>query len=106
MSTTMEKSIEEPQIEHIPHWRLIIDHARITPAVVSHIYEGAGTDDQPYIVTWIPNDPGNPMDFATSRKWLVSTVAAVSMLATAFNSSAFSGTQKLLGVRISFVRIC
>jgi len=87
----MQKDFEVEAPQRIPHWRLVIDHARITPAVTTHKYEGAGTDEDPYIVTWIPDDPGNPMTFPTAKKWFVSGIAAVSMLATAFNSSAFSG---------------
>lgn len=95
MLIIMEKSSEEPLPQYIPHWRLVLDHARITPAITSHKYEGAGTHEEPYIVTWIPNDPGNPMEFAPSKKWFISGIAAMSMLATAFNSSAFSGKHRV-----------
>ena len=88
----MERDFEVEAPKTIPHWRLIIDQSRITQDVVTHKYQGRGTEDDPFIVTWIPSDPGNPMQFATSKKWFVSGIAAVSMLATAFNSSAFSGT--------------
>ena len=87
----MEKDFEVEAPKTIPHWRLIIDQSRITQDVVAHQYEGTGTENDPFIVTWIPNDPGNPMQFTTAKKWFVSAIAAVSMLATAFNSSAFSG---------------
>ena len=88
----MEKEIDvEAGRQRIPHWRLMIDHSRITPAVKTHKYEGAGTDNDPFIVTWIPDDPGNPMEFPTTKKWIASSIAAVSMLAVAFTSSAFSG---------------
>jgi hypothetical protein len=89
MEKDTDFEIEAPKT--IPHWRLIIDQSRITQDVIRHRYEGSGTVDDPFIVTWIPNDPGNPMAFSTSKKWFVSGIAAVSMLATAFNSSAFSG---------------
>jgi hypothetical protein len=88
----MEKDFEVEAPKSIPHWRLIIDRARVTQDVLTHRYEGAGTEENPFIVTWIPKDAGNPMEFSTSKKWFVSGIAAVSMLATAFNSSAFSGT--------------
>jgi hypothetical protein len=77
--------------ESIPDWRLLIDHSRITQAVASHQYNGKGTEDDPFIVCWIPSDPGNPMEFSTTKKWFLSGIAAACMLATAFNSSAFSG---------------
>lgn len=87
----MEKGFEVEAPKSIPHWRLIIDRARITQDVLIHRYEGKGTEDDPFIVTWIPQDPGNPMQFSAFKKWFVSGIAAVSMLSTAFNSSAFSG---------------
>jgi len=98
-SQNMEKDIEEvPSKTRIPHWRLIIDRTRITDAVTNHRYEGSGTEDDPFIVTWIQNDPGNPMEFTTFKKWAVSGIAAVSMLAVAFNSSAFSGKDHILHI--------
>ena len=91
MSTDAEKALAGKLPDHVPHWRLVIDQARITSAVAAHKYDGDGTEESPYIVTWIIDDPGNPLEFHQSRKWLISSIAAVSMLATAFNSSAFSG---------------
>jgi hypothetical protein len=87
----MEKHLEVEAPKSIPHWRLIFHRARITQDVLTYQYEGKGTIDAPFIVTWIPNDPGNPMGFSVPKKWFVSGIAAISMLATAFNSSAFSG---------------
>jgi hypothetical protein len=75
----------------ISAWRTVVDQARITQAVVDHKYEGSGTREDPYIVTWIERDPGNPMELPSARKWGASIVVAVGMLATAFSSSAFSG---------------
>ncbi|RDW92645.1 hypothetical protein BP5796_02039 [Coleophoma crateriformis] len=86
----MEKDLEQSTPSRISHWQLIIDQARVTPDVLAHRYEGAGTHESPYIVTWIPNDAGNPMGWSTPRKWALSSVGAVSMLATAFSSSAYS----------------
>lgn len=92
MTTEMAPDLEPVSApERIPHWRLVTDQARVTPAVLEHKYDGTGTASDPFIVTWIPNDPGNPMLFKTSKKWFLSSIGAVSMLATAFCSSAFSG---------------
>ena len=87
----MEEGCEVKAPKSISHWRLLVDHSRITPAVVSHQYRGKGTEDDPFIMCWIPSDPGNPMEFPTLKKWFLSCIVAVCMLATAFNSSAFSG---------------
>jgi hypothetical protein len=88
----MEAGAEiESSPKRIPHWRLIFDQARVTPAVATYQYEGSGTIADPFIVTWIPDDPGNPMEFGAAKKWFLSLIGAISMLATAFCSSAFSG---------------
>jgi hypothetical protein len=69
----------------------VTDHSRITAEVRRHQHDGSGTEDDPFIVTWLPRDPGNPMEFPTAKKWFLSGIVAVSMLATAFSSSAFTG---------------
>ncbi|KAI9742148.1 MAG: hypothetical protein M1818_004048 [Claussenomyces sp. TS43310] len=76
----------------IPYWRLIIDQAVVTPRIVNHAYEGSGTDKDPYLVTWIEDDPRDPMRFPVARKWLYTMLVAVVTLAAAFVSSAYSGT--------------
>ena len=89
MPQKMDTDIDAPKA--IPHWRLVLNHSRLTQAVVRHQYSGEGTVDDPYIVTWILSDPGNPMGFSTFKKWSLSSVAALSMLATVFGSSVFTG---------------
>lgn len=75
----------------LSHWQLVGDHCRITPQVTGHRYDGAGTDGDPYVITWLENDPGNPMEFSVLTKWLLSSLVAGAMLATTFTSSAFTG---------------
>jgi hypothetical protein len=87
----MEDELEPKRTHSLSHWRMLVDHSRITRSVLAHQYDGKGTEEDPYIVCWIPSDPGNPMEFSIFKKWSLSGIAALCMLATAFNSSAFSG---------------
>lgn len=88
----MEDRIEPDRTKStIPHWRLVIDQAGITPDVADFKYQGSGTDDDPYLVRWIPNDPRNPMLFGELKKWLITMVVAFATLAVALVSSAYSG---------------
>jgi hypothetical protein len=89
----MEKSIEDivARPSRIPLHRLVLDQERITRAVLNASYEGQGTDNDPYVVTWIDDDPGNPMDFAKWHKWAICMLQAVVTFVVALNSSAFSG---------------
>lgn len=93
MAAVARRTSAEPALpKTIPYWRLIIDQSRITQDVLVHNYEGAGTDTDPFIVTWIPQDPGDPQNFRPATKWLIVFIDAIAMLATTFDSSALSGT--------------
>lgn len=75
----------------IPFWRLIFDQKVITQDVAQHPYPGSGTEEDPYAVTWIPNDPRNPMNFRTTTKWAITILVSFVTLAVALVSSAYSG---------------
>ncbi|KAI1411114.1 MFS general substrate transporter [Hypoxylon sp. FL1857] len=75
----------------LPYWRLVIDQAGVTPEVANFPYEGSGTEADPYVVKWIPDDPRNPMNFSAFRRWLITGVVAFATLAVALVSSAYSG---------------
>jgi hypothetical protein len=47
--------------EGISHWKMIMDQGVVTKEIVEYEYEGEGTEDDPYVVEWIENDPRNPM---------------------------------------------
>lgn len=70
---------------------MVIDQGAVTQEVIDHPYPGSGTEEDPYAVTWLPNDPRNPMQFANSTKWFITMLAAISTLAVALVSSAYTG---------------
>lgn len=75
----------------IPFWRLVFDQKVITEEVVHHPYIGSGTNEDPYVVTWLPRDPRNPMNFSAIKKWSITILVSFVTLAVALVSSAFSG---------------
>ncbi|OCK77027.1 MFS general substrate transporter [Lepidopterella palustris CBS 459.81] len=91
----MEKAdgtdVESGQSPSVPHWKLVWDQGLITPEVLKWQYDGAGTEDDPYVVDWIDNDPRNPMLFSKVKKWSITLLVAVATLAVAFVSSAYTG---------------
>ena len=99
--TTMEKKVEEERghngadiesgREGISHWNLITDQGVVTKEIIEWEYEGAGTETDPYVVEWIENDPRNPMNWSTARKWIMALAVANTVLVVSFCSSAFSG---------------
>jgi len=86
-----EKDVEGQRHRSLPHWRIITDQGIVTPEIEQWPYEGKGTEEEPYAVTWIENDPRNPMTWSGIYKWLVTITMAFATLTVSFTSSAFSG---------------
>lgn len=92
-------AIEEPSTEgkpselprSIPFWRLVTQPGAVTQAVVDHPYAGSGTEEDPYVVQWMPQDFRNPLQLGASMKWFITMVAAMETLVVALVSSAYTG---------------
>ena len=76
----------------IPFWRLMTDQHVITQEILDHKYPGSGSEDDPYVVSWIPKDPRNPMDFSMARKVVIVFVTGFSALIISLASSGYSGS--------------
>ena len=77
--------------EGISHWKMILDQGVVTKEIADWEYEGEGTEDDPYAVEWIENDPRNPITWTKTKKWVLAIAVANSVLVVSFCSSAFSG---------------
>ena len=88
-------TLTEPELQRAPstmsHWRIVASHSLVTPAVLNHSYAGSGTNDEPYLVEFIPDDPRDPMLFPMWKKWTLTILVAIATLAVAFVSSAYTG---------------
>lgn len=87
----MEKDVEAGKPASIPWLGTVWDQGVVTDEIKNYDYSGSGTDDDPYIVEWIEDDPRNPMTYPTWVKWALVQLVAVATLAVAFVSSAYSG---------------
>lgn len=76
----------------IPKWRQVWDSAGVTPEVRHTHYHGSGVETDPYAVTWIENDPRNPMLYPSHARWTYVMVVAMSALLVSIDSSAYSGS--------------
>ncbi|KAL1585222.1 hypothetical protein WHR41_05866 [Cladosporium halotolerans] len=86
-----EKDVESGKPGQLTHFMQVFKHAGITPEVENYKYEGSGTEEDPFVVNWIPNDPRNPMLYSEFKKWSITALVAIATLAVAFVSSAYSG---------------
>lgn len=76
----------------VSFWRLMTDQHVVTQDIVDHKYPGSGTESDPYVVSWIPEDPRNPMNFSMARKVLIVFVTGFSALIISLSSSGYSGS--------------
>ncbi|RKK84993.1 putative MFS-type transporter [Fusarium oxysporum] len=76
------------------HWRLVIDQAGVTPEVLAYDYQGSGTEQDPFVVQWIPHDPRNPQQWSDSKKWFITAAVATATLTVSLVSSAYTGGMK------------
>lgn len=53
-------------------------------------YPGSGTPSDPYLVDWLPDEPANPYNWSSARRWLYTLIAAFSCLCIAFASTSYS----------------
>lgn len=89
----LEKSAgESPRALEIPRWRMIFDSGCVSQSILDHEFNGAGTDEDPYQVSWIENDPRNPMLFSPVSRWLITILVGMETLSVALVSSAYSGS--------------
>ncbi|KAJ6016342.1 Major facilitator superfamily domain general substrate transporter [Penicillium herquei] len=56
------------------------------------IYEGMGTDEDPFVVEFQKDDPGNPMNWSFFRRWFIACLATTSVFAITLASSAYSAS--------------
>ncbi|KAI0378286.1 MFS general substrate transporter [Hypomontagnella monticulosa] len=82
----------KPVAKKPSHFTLVLSQTHMTPDVINHVYPGSGTEEDPYLVDWIPGDTKNPYEIATGMKWWITVIMAFGTLSVSLSSSAFSGS--------------
>ncbi|KAF2667578.1 MFS general substrate transporter [Microthyrium microscopicum] len=75
----------------LSHWRMLVDQGILSNEMETHHYKGSGTEDDPFAVTWLDNDPRNPMTWPSHYRWMIVLAMALSVLGVSLNSSMYSG---------------
>lgn len=78
-------------------WRL---HPTPWASILAHPYKGAGTEADPFIVSWLEVDGEHPRQFSTLHKWVTTIIAAMGTLAVTMGSSILSAA--ITSVRADF----
>lgn len=70
--------------------------------VLSYPFPGEGTEEEPFMVSWIENDAANPLNFTKGRRWMNALILALAVWTVSLASSGFSqGEYRLLISRVS-----
>jgi hypothetical protein len=86
-----EKDVEGARPAGLSYMQQVFNDTGMTADVENWDYDGSGTEEDPYVVTWIDHDPRNPMLYSETTKWSITLLVALATLAVAFVSSAYSG---------------
>lgn len=89
--TEVPTNVSQVKTKRPTYFNVVFSHALLTPEVVNYDYNGSGTEEDPFVVEFIPNDPRDPMSFPFITKWAITILVALATLAVAFVSSAYSG---------------
>ncbi|KIH92917.1 hypothetical protein SPBR_02514 [Sporothrix brasiliensis 5110] len=91
----MAKSEPSPVAQAAPtkvtHWDIVFRPSGLTPEMLAHHYPGDGTEESPYIVSFLPVDPRDPLQVPTWKKWTYTLIMALATLGIAFVSTAYTG---------------
>lgn len=76
----------------VTYFRELFDQGVVTQDIFDYKYRGSGTQDDPYVVTWIPEtDPRNPMLYSPLKKWTLTLIVGMATLAVSLVSSGYTG---------------
>jgi hypothetical protein len=81
---------EAQSLERVAFWNLW--SSKFREEVLHHHYAGSGSEQDPYVVSWLPSDLHNPMTFSLARKVTITCVAAFACFIVSFTSSAYAGS--------------
>ena len=91
-ATTKETEWTPNPDDSIPHFRLITDQGYCTAAVRKYVYSGHGTEEDPFVVSWLEGDGRNPYNWSQNRRAFLTSAVAMPLMATALGSSAYTGS--------------
>lgn len=81
MDTNMEKDVESHRPAPISHFKRILNQGVVNSDIQNAHYPGKGTEEDPFIITWLPEyDPVNPMNYSDVKKWVITMSVALATL--------------------------
>lgn len=76
----MEKDTESHRPARISHFKRVLTQGALNPDIKNAHYEGSGTEEDPFVVSWLDHDPVNPMEYSNTMKWSITMLVALATL--------------------------
>lgn len=76
----MEKDLESHRPAPIGHFKRILTQGVVNSDIQNAHYNGSGTEEDPFIVSWLDHDPVNPMNYSSIKKWGITMMVALATL--------------------------
>ena len=76
----MEKDAESQRPARISHFKRVFDQSIVNDSIINAQYDGSGTEEDPYVVVWLDDDPVNPMNYPVAKKWFITMLVAIATL--------------------------
>ncbi|KAI0903868.1 MFS general substrate transporter [Ustulina deusta] len=95
----MSHSKEYPRptgVQKLSSWKLLTAQDNITDDILNYKHKGSGTEEDPFLAEWLPDDPVDPLTYPGWKKWATTLVMAFSTLAITFASSGLAGAHPQL----------
>ncbi|ORY83714.1 bicyclomycin resistance protein [Protomyces lactucae-debilis] len=87
----------ETRCERLPvqkSWKPWIRAYHATSDLLKYPYPGRGTQEDPFVIDFLPGDVENPLNWSHAYKWFVSMLVSIALFAISFDSSAYAGGLK------------
>ncbi|KAK8013651.1 hypothetical protein PG991_009244 [Apiospora marii] len=91
MAATESRLSTQRQVPYLP---LLFDSGWVDKEIIHHPYPGSGTEDDPFIVGWTPNDPRDPMQFSPAIRWAWTGLVSLATFAVALATSAYTAPSR------------
>ncbi|KAI0877518.1 major facilitator superfamily domain-containing protein [Hypoxylon argillaceum] len=75
----------------IPWLTMLVNQGVTTPPMLTHHYTGSGLPDDAYQVTFLKDDPRDPLRFPSAVRWALCAGAGYLTFCVAYISSAYAG---------------
>lgn len=87
-----DTTLKREPFKKVSHWQLLSPRGVVTPAILNHKeYQGSGIEADPWVISFLDDDPGDPKQIPRFEKWVIVAVVSLLTFISAVGSSIYIG---------------